>query len=107
MFACHGRRGDCHGTGEGSKHQTRGSAGRAGLGDTLGGIADRFSVETEDVRKWNHLKANRVSRGMVLRIYTLGGAPEAQPVRTSHPKKKTARTPGPVAQNAAPTASPN
>src|SRR5580693_9133163 len=34
---------------------------RVRRGDTLGGIADRFSVETEDVRKWNHLKANKVS----------------------------------------------
>jgi membrane-bound lytic murein transglycosylase D len=49
---------------------------RVRKGDTLGGIADRFSVPTEDVRKWNHLKTNHVSRGMVLRIYTVGGAPE-------------------------------
>jgi membrane-bound lytic murein transglycosylase D len=63
---------------------------RVRRGETLGGIADRFSVDTEDVRKWNHLKANKVSRGMVLRIYTLGGAPEASPVRArSKAKKKT------------------
>jgi membrane-bound lytic murein transglycosylase D len=43
-------------------------------GDTLAGIADRFSVNSEDVRKWNRLRSNHVSRGMVLRIYTLGGA---------------------------------
>src|SRR5271163_2453462 len=61
---------------------------RVRKGDTLGGIADHFSVESEDVRKWNHLKASRVSRGMILRIYTLGGAPEAQPARGSGPAKK-------------------
>src|SRR5947208_5648672 len=53
---------------------------RVRKGDTLVAIADRFSVEPEDVRKWNHMKTNRVARGMVLRIYTLGGAPEAAPV---------------------------
>src|SRR4029077_1481332 len=52
---------------------------RVRKGDTLGGIADRFSVPTEDLRKWNRMKTNRVSRGMVLRIYTVGGAPEAVP----------------------------
>jgi membrane-bound lytic murein transglycosylase D len=58
---------------------------RVRKGDTLGGIADRFSVPSEDVRKWNHMKTNHVSRGMVLRIYTVGGAPEAMPEH-SHPK---------------------
>jgi LysM repeat protein len=54
----------------------------------LGGIADRFSVEAEDIRKWNRLKTKRVSRGMVLRIYTIG-APEVSPSRVrSRPKKK-------------------
>jgi membrane-bound lytic murein transglycosylase D len=52
---------------------------RVRKGDTLGGIADRFSVPTESVRKWNHMRTNHVSRGMVLRIYTLGGAPEIVP----------------------------
>jgi membrane-bound lytic murein transglycosylase D len=54
---------------------------RVRKGDTLGGIADRFSVDTEDVRKWNRMKSNHVRRGMVLRIYTLGGAPEAVSAR--------------------------
>lgn len=55
---------------------------RVRRGDTLGGIADRFSVPTESVRKWNHMKTNHVSRGMVLRIYTVGGFPESTPRRT-------------------------
>ena len=58
---------------------------RVRKGDTLGGIADRFSVPTEDVRKWNHMSTNHVGRGMVLRIYTVGGAPEAEP-QHSRPK---------------------
>jgi membrane-bound lytic murein transglycosylase D len=59
---------------------------RVRKGDTLLGIADRFSVPGEDLRKWNHMKTNHVSRGMVLRIYTIGGAPEAVP---QHSRSKT------------------
>jgi len=66
---------------------------RVRRGDTLGGIADQFSVTSEQVVKWNRLKAPKVSRGMVLRIYTVGGAPETHPVHRSvkhtAPKKKT------------------
>jgi peptidoglycan lytic transglycosylase D len=61
---------------------------RVRRGDTLGGIADRFSVDAEDIRKWNRLKSNHVGRGMVLRIYTIGGAPEASPARARAKKKK-------------------
>jgi LysM repeat protein len=56
-------------------------------GDTLGGIADQFSVTSEDVRKWNGLKTAKVSRGMVLRIYTVGGAPST----VKHSPKSTVK----------------
>ncbi len=56
---------------------------RVRRGDTLGGIADQFSVTGEDIRKWNGLKSGKVSRGMVLRIYTLGGAPETHTVKSA------------------------
>jgi len=66
---------------------------RVRKGDTLGGIADRFSIDPDDIRKWNHLKTNHVGRGMVLRIYTLGGAPEAGPSRSrTTAKKKSSRS---------------
>jgi membrane-bound lytic murein transglycosylase D len=61
---------------------------RVRKGDTLGGIADQFSVSPDAIRKWNGLKTARVSRGMVLRVYTLGGAPEATPARRHTPAKK-------------------
>jgi membrane-bound lytic murein transglycosylase D len=62
---------------------------RVRKGDTLAGIADEFSVTSEEVRKWNGLKSYRVTRGMLLRIYTVGGAPEARPVhRTSKRRAK-------------------
>jgi membrane-bound lytic murein transglycosylase D len=62
---------------------------RVRKGDTLGGIADQFSVNPEQIRKWNGLKTARVSRGMVLRVYTIGGAPEALAVRKRSTKKKS------------------
>jgi len=69
---------------------------------TLDGIADRFSVNAEDVRKWNRLRSNHVGRGMVLRIYTIGGPPEASPARIrSKPKKKPAPTAGSASGTAA------
>jgi len=63
---------------------------RVRKGDTLLGIADRFSVDSDDVKKWNRLKTNHVGRGMVLRIYTQGSLPEtASSHSPAAPKKKT------------------
>src|SRR5260221_7838978 len=64
---------------------------RVRKGDTLGGIADQFSVSPEELRKWNGLKAARVSGGMVLRVYTIGGGPETVLVhkRTTTKKKSS------------------
>jgi membrane-bound lytic murein transglycosylase D len=65
---------------------------RVRKGDTLGGIADQFSVTSEQIQKWNGLKSARVGRGMVLRIYTVGGMPEARTVKSSshnHHSKST------------------
>ena len=73
---------------------------RVRRGDTLGGIADQFSVTGEDLRKWNGLKGGKVSRGMVLRIYTLGGAPEARPARARAKSRKPAHPATNVAQAA-------
>ena len=61
---------------------------RVRKGDTLGGIADQFSVSTDELRKWNSLKTGHVSRGMVLRVYTIGGAPEARPALKNKLTKK-------------------
>ena len=66
---------------------------RVRKGDTLGGIADQFSVTRRHLRKWNGLKSGRVSRGMVLRVYTIGGAPEATPVRKRSATQRKRRAP--------------
>ena len=81
---------------------------RVRRGDTLAGIADRFSVDSEDLRQWNRLRSNRVSRGMVLRIYTIGGAPQTDRKRAhSRAKRKTAHaSPAKAAGTAAPGNSP-
>lgn len=76
---------------------------RVRRGDTLAGIADRFSVNSEDVRKWNRLRSNHVSRGMVLRIYTIGGAPETyrRSPRSRTKRKATASSPAKAASTPA------
>ncbi|HTZ49767.1 MAG TPA: transglycosylase SLT domain-containing protein [Verrucomicrobiae bacterium] len=65
---------------------------RVRKGDTLGGIADQFSVTSEQVEKWNGLKTGKVSRGMVLRIYTVGGGPETHPAAHHTVKHKKTTT---------------
>ena len=80
---------------------------RVRKGDTLLGIADQFSVDSDDVKKWNRLKTNHVARsGMVLlRIYTPGGACPKPPLSKSRTtaKKKTTH----VAQAATPASDKN
>jgi membrane-bound lytic murein transglycosylase D len=78
---------------------------RVRRGDTLGGIADRYSVDAEDVRKWNRLRSNRVGRGMVLRIYTLGGGAEAAPKRARAKSRKKPPSPAPAGAQSGTTAS--
>lgn len=67
---------------------------RVRKGDTLGGIADQFSVTSEQVQKWNGLKSAKVSRGMVLRIYALGGTPDGRTTKTSTAHKSTKKKTG-------------
>jgi membrane-bound lytic murein transglycosylase D len=77
---------------------------RVRKGDTLLGIADQFSVDSDDVKKWNRLKTNHVARGMVLRIYTQGGLPETASSKSrTTAKKKTTH----VAQAATPASDKN
>jgi membrane-bound lytic murein transglycosylase D len=78
---------------------------RVRRGDTLGGIADRYSVDAEDVRKWNRLRSNRVGRGMVLRIYTLGGVVEAAPARARAKSRKRPPAPTPASAQSGTAAS--
>jgi peptidoglycan lytic transglycosylase D len=49
---------------------------RVQRGDTLPGIADRFDVTVDQLKRWNHLRGSRVSRGTHLRIYAGSGSDE-------------------------------
>src|ERR1700686_187037 len=71
---------------------------RVRKGDTFLGIADRFSVESEDLIKWNRLKSKRVRRGMVLRIYTLDSTPERTAAHARVKSRKKLARPSAVAQ---------
>ncbi len=39
-------------------------------GETLSQIAERFSVRTQDIRRWNKLPNNKITAGKSLKIYT-------------------------------------
>jgi membrane-bound lytic murein transglycosylase D len=71
---------------------------RVRKGDTFLGIADRFSVESEDLLKWNRLKSKRVRRGMVLRVYTLDSTPERTAAHARVKSRKKLARPSAVAQ---------
>jgi membrane-bound lytic murein transglycosylase D len=77
---------------------------RVRKGDTFLGIADRFSVESEDLLKWNRLKSKRVSRGMVLRIYTLDSTQERTAAHARVKSRKKLARPSAVAQTRAASA---
>jgi membrane-bound lytic murein transglycosylase D len=80
---------------------------RVRKGDTFLGIADRFSVESEDLLKWNRLKSKRVSRGMVLRIYTLDSTTERTAAHARVKSRKKLARPAAVAQTRAASATRN
>jgi membrane-bound lytic murein transglycosylase D len=42
---------------------------RVQRGDTLAGIAGRFDVTVDELKRWNHISGGHVSRGARLRIY--------------------------------------
>ena len=62
---------------------------RVQRGDTLAGIADRYDVTVEELRRWNHLRGTHVARGARLRIYA-GGA-QAQAATVTRTSKAAAR----------------
>ncbi len=48
---------------------------RVQRGDTLAGIADRYDVTVEELKRWNHIGGDRAPRGTSLRIYAGGYSP--------------------------------
>ncbi|MEJ2616443.1 MAG: LysM peptidoglycan-binding domain-containing protein, partial [Ignavibacteriaceae bacterium] len=43
---------------------------RVKKGDTIGEIAELYKVHTYDIRRWNHLRSNRIYAGKTLKIYS-------------------------------------
>jgi membrane-bound lytic murein transglycosylase D len=80
---------------------------RVRKGDTFLGIADRFSVESEDLLKWNRLKSKKVRRGMVLRVYTLDATPERTAAHARVKSRKKLARPAAVAQTRSTSATRN
>lgn len=60
---------------------------RVRRGDTLPTIADQFSVTAAQIIAWNHLKASKASRGMVLRVYPGGMRAENSVAQSRKPAK--------------------
>ena len=54
---------------------------RVQRGDTLAGIADRFDVTVAELKRWNHISGNHVSRGVHLRIYAGSESAQSSPVK--------------------------
>lgn len=58
---------------------------KVGAGETLASIAERYSVNPADIKKWNHLRRNSVRIGQQLRIETSGKETAAS--QTSEPAR--------------------
>ena len=50
-------------------------------GDTLAGIAERYDVTVDQLKRWNHISGGHVSRGARLRIYAGSQSAAAAPAR--------------------------
>jgi peptidoglycan lytic transglycosylase D len=66
---------------------------RVQRGDTLTGIADRYDVTVEDLRRWNHLRGNLPPRGAHLLIYAGSGAQASASSSSAKPKSAENQTP--------------
>jgi len=67
---------------------------RVKRGDTLDGIAGRFDVTVEQLKHWNHISGEHVSRGTRLRIYA-----GSQSANVPAAKAKSARNENQALQN--------
>jgi membrane-bound lytic murein transglycosylase D len=71
---------------------------RVQRGDTLEGIADRYDVTVEDLRRWNHLRGSAAPRGLSLRIYA-GGVETAPAAAPRQKSAESAPAPAPHVEN--------
>jgi membrane-bound lytic murein transglycosylase D len=75
---------------------------RVRRGDTLALLAEQFDVAAADLKRWNNLRGDTLSRGVVLRVYP-GGKPAPAPRKaaTQSAKSQPAAKPATAAANAA------
>jgi membrane-bound lytic murein transglycosylase D len=62
---------------------------RVRRGDTLEGIAGQFDVTVSEIKRWNHIRSEKVARGTHLRIYA-GGEPSGPAIARSKSAKADA-----------------
>jgi len=62
---------------------------RVQRGETLDAIADRFDVTVSELKRWNHLRSDHVSRGTRLRIWA-GGEPQKSRTRSKSVENRSA-----------------
>ncbi len=74
---------------------------RVRKGDTLASIAERFSVDPDEIKRWNRLRSSRVRRGMVLRVYPGGYVPQPAKARRK-PASKSKKAAGASSADAPP-----
>lgn len=60
---------------------------RVRRGDTLQSIAEQFSVTPAELRQWNKVRGDRVSRGVTLRVYPGGRLPATERASAKRPSK--------------------
>lgn len=53
---------------------------RVKRGDTLDGIASKYNVSVEDIKRWNRIRGNRILVGKTLRVYPAGALEQVPPV---------------------------
>jgi membrane-bound lytic murein transglycosylase D len=64
---------------------------RVQRGDTLAGIAGRFDVTVEELKRWNHISGGHLARGSRLRIYAGSEAAQSSSPGRSKSAENTSR----------------
>ena len=75
---------------------------RVQRGDTLPGIADRFDVTVDQLKRWNHIRGEHVSRGARLRIYAGSQGDATPPAKAKSAQETAGQTKTVAAENHAP-----
>ena len=64
---------------------------RVRASDTLESVSDEFDVTPAELKRWNHLRSNRLIRGTRLTVYPGGAAPSTRPSPAAPARTETAK----------------